>query len=467
MKIEEPAPERFLCQLWDEENLIGRRLCTVDGRSVEIVSRGTRNLDAGPDFRDATVVIDGQMCCGDIEIHPVAVDWYRHGHHRDPRYNNVVLHVVTMDASPEERTTRQDGVEIPVLNLDQFLPKPAEQLAEEGGTSTAPTAVDCALQRLSEAHILQVVEMAGDERLAIKCLRFQEERLVDDWDQILYRGFAEALGYSKNQVPFRKLADRLPYAEICRAIYGAGEEVAWRRAQAYLFGTAGLLPSQEELAGADAAARDYVVALAAEWEAFPYRRKIDPLRKEEWLFFRLRPQNFPTRRIAALAALVVRCAEQGFLLSLVRRVQTGSRHIAHLGRELTGVLSVEADQFWRTHYWFEAATCGAMSGGGRLLGPERAADMVVNIVFPCLMAYAKETDDGQLCTLVAQAYAQTPLLSDNSIIRQMSQRLFARRPAPAVESARRQQGLIQLYKTLCQQGQCSRCLEHFQLRPSA
>ncbi|MCR4437818.1 MAG: DUF2851 family protein [bacterium] len=467
MKIEEPAPERFLYQLWDGEDLIGRRLCTVDGRSLEIVARGTRNLDAGPDFRGATVIIDGQMCCGDIEIHPVAVDWYRHGHHRDPRYNSVVLHVVTMEANPEERTTRQDGVEIPVLNLDQFLPKPAEQLADEGAPSTVPPAVDCALQRLSEAEILQVVEMAGDERLSTKCLRFQEERLTDDWDQILYRGFAEALGYAKNQVPFRKLADRLPFAEMCRAIYGTGEEVALRRAQAYLFGTAGLLPTPEELAGADAAMRDYVVALAAEWEAFPYRRKIDPLRKEEWLFFRLRPQNFPTRRIPALAALVVRFAAQGFLESLVRKVKMGARRIAHLGRELTAALSVEADQFWRSHYWFEAATCGAMSGGGRLLGPERAADMVVNIVFPCLMAYAKETDDGQLCTLLAQAYAQRPLLADNTIIRQMRHRLFARRPGAAVDSARRQQGLIQLWKTLCQQDGCARCLEHFQLRPSA
>lgn len=466
MKIEEPAPERFLYQLWDDEALAHRRLETVDGRPVEIVFRGTRNPDAGPDFLNATLIIGGQMCCGDIEVHAMAVDWYRHGHHHDPRYNRVVLHVVTMDVNPEERTTRQDGVEIPVLNLDQFLAKPAEQLAEEGITCSPEPEVRCALQGMSQARILLLVELAGDERLAIKCMRCQEERLVDEWDQILYRGLAEALGYAKNQVPFRKLADRLPCAEIWRAICGTTPETALRRAQAYLFGAAGLLPSPPALRQADPPVRGYAETLAAEWEAFPYRRKIDPLRKEEWLFFRLRPQNFPTRRIAALASLVVRFHEQGFLTAFARIAQANARRPSALGRQLSAVLSVEADDFWRTHYWFEPPTSGVLSESGRLLGPERAADMVVNVVFPCLMAYAKETDDGQLRSLLAQAYAQSALLSDNVIVKKMNARLFGPYAKRSVDTVRRQQGLIQLFKTLCQEGECSRCLEHFGQPPS-
>ncbi len=465
MKIEEPAPERFLYQLWDDQELVGRRLQTVDGRSLEVVARGTRNPDAGPDFKDAIVLVDGKMCCGDIEIHPVAVDWYRHGHHHDPRYNSVILHVVTMDVDPEERTLRQDGVEIPVLNLDQFLAKPAEQLAAEGIAPPGPAPVRCALKQSGEARILHIVELAGDERLGIKCMRFQEERLVDDWDQILYRGLAEALGYAKNQVPFRKLADRLPYAEICRAIWGVEPEKALLRAQAYLFGAAGLLPSEQPEVAADPAIGARLHELVSEWEAFPYRRKIDPLQKEEWLFFRLRPQNFPTRRIAALAALLVRFCEHGFLGGLIRVVQAGRRRIAHLGKELAGYLIVEADDFWRTHYWFDAPSSGAISGGGKLVGPLRAAEMVVNVVLPCLMAYAKETDDGQLQTLVAQVYAQAPLLAENAIVNEMGARLFGSPGKGLVDTARRQQGLIQLFKTLCQRGQCARCLHHFGVLP--
>lgn len=466
MKIEEPAPEHFLYRLWGDRSLVGRRMHTVDGRTVEVVACGTRNPDAGPDFRGATLIVDGKMCCGDIEIHPVAVDWYRHGHHRDPRYNNVVLHVVTMDVDPEERTLRQDGEEIPVLNLDQFLVKPAEQLAAEGQAPPGPEPVACALREASRPRILHIVELAGDERLNTKCMRYQEERLIDGWDQILYRGLAEALGYAKNQVAFRKLADRLPYAELSRAIRGLDADTAWVRAQAYLFGAAGLLPSEGSLVEADHELRDFLGQLRTEWEHFPYRRKIDPLHREEWLFFRLRPQNFPTRRIAALAALAVRFGEHGFLGGLMRIVQAGQRRIPQVGRQLSASLTVESDPFWRTHYCFDVSGSSPMTGGGKLVGPERAADMVVNVVLPCLMAYARETGDGQLQTLLAQVYVQAPLLAENAIVREMTLRLFGAQGKGVVDTACRQQGLIQLFKMLCQRGPCARCLEHFEVPPA-
>ena len=234
MKIEEPAPEHFLYSIWNDDDALRKPLCTIDGKRVEVIFKGTRNYDAGPDFKNATVVINGEMYCGDIEVHPVASDWYNHGHHTDARYNKVILHVVTMKTGPDVSTRRQDGELVPVLNLDHFLDTPSEQLAEEEQKSPPKPGSErcCALRDESNSRILHVLESAGDERLAEKADRFSEERLSDSWNQIIYRGIAEALGYSKNQVPFRKLADQLPIEEVWKAAWRVPPERAETAIQA-------------------------------------------------------------------------------------------------------------------------------------------------------------------------------------------------------------------------------------------
>ena len=120
-KIKAPAREGFLYHLWLDRRFDGVDLQTLDGHSIEIVEKGVRNYDAGPDFLNALLRFGEQLERGDVEIHPLAGDWYAHGHHRDPRYNNVILHLVTMDCPASFRTIRQDGALIPTLNLDDYL----------------------------------------------------------------------------------------------------------------------------------------------------------------------------------------------------------------------------------------------------------------------------------------------------------------------------------------------------------
>ena len=69
-------------------------LTAQDGRPIKIVERGRLNLDNGPDILDALIDIDGIRCRGDIEIHLRWEDWFRHGHHEDRRYRQVILHLV-------------------------------------------------------------------------------------------------------------------------------------------------------------------------------------------------------------------------------------------------------------------------------------------------------------------------------------------------------------------------------------
>jgi len=85
--------EKFLQIFWNERRFTGE-LKTTGGEVLEIVDPGIWNVEAGPDFRDAAITLNGQLRQGDIEVHRSARDWQRHGHDKDPAYDHVILHVI-------------------------------------------------------------------------------------------------------------------------------------------------------------------------------------------------------------------------------------------------------------------------------------------------------------------------------------------------------------------------------------
>jgi len=466
-KVEEPAREGFLYQLWLERGFSSQSLRTVDGRAVEVREKGARNYDAGPDFLDALIVIGGEMLRGDIEIHPVAGDWFLHGHHRDPRYNSVVLHVVTMDCPANFRTLRQDGTLVPTLNLDAFLEMPADQLQETSlpVEEVSEEANRCQLVKKSADVIQRILEWAGDVRLAAKAQRFAERRQTDSWEQVFVEAIFEALGYSKNQVPFRNLAKNLPVATLSKYLWNDPPDLAQKKCEAYLLGAAGLLPSQSAgKAVIDPEVLDYVIEIEQYWLDFPERRKLEILKPEAWQFFRLRPQNFPTRRIAGAAVILLRFMEEGFVAALRKAIANGECQPESAGREMEKLFGVKAGGFWCKHFCFDESN---LERGQRakaelhLVGPDRAKDIVVNVAIPALLAYADETDDGRLRNLLKEIYAHYPMISENEISRAMRKQVFGTEEGgvQCVTGVRHQQGLIQLKKAICQSGPCAQCLQ--------
>ncbi len=462
-KIEEPAREGFLYYLWVERQFAPNTLRTIDGRPVDIIEKGERNYDAGPDFLNALVRLDSQLQRGDVEIHPIAGDWYAHGHHRDARYNNVILHLVTLDCPQAFRTIRANGTLVPTLNLDEFLEKSAEELEIETDVSNN-TETFCSLAKEGRETIRHVVEKAGKQRFRIKSSRFSERRASDSWDQLVYQALLESLGYSKNQIPFRQLAAVLPAEQLWNFIWNDPPETAQKKCEAYLFGAAGLLPSQrrekDELRSP--ATQAYIEELESLWANFSMRTKLDVQKPEAWQFFRLRPVNFPTRRIAAAAALAFRFMNDGFIGTFERIVLDASLVPNRIFAELEAALTLSEEQFWSTHFDFydsETASLKPM----HVLGKERARDMVINVVLPALNAYGHETADARLTNAVLSVYARYPAASSNDITRGMCRRLFATRSMPSViNGARLQQGLLHLYKQVCNSGcVCRTCLDKF------
>ena len=86
--------EQLLHYVWKHKLFPLRELETTDGKHVEVIDPGLHNRNAGPDFFNAKVTIGSTLWVGNVEIHDKASDWYLHHHDSDPRYNNVVLHVV-------------------------------------------------------------------------------------------------------------------------------------------------------------------------------------------------------------------------------------------------------------------------------------------------------------------------------------------------------------------------------------
>ncbi|MGH2515526.1 MAG: DUF2851 family protein, partial [Ktedonobacterales bacterium] len=86
---------------WEAGAWRGATVATERGESYQILYEGRRGGPSGPDFRDAILVCaDGSRVLGDVELHLRASGWRAHGHERDPRYNQVVLHIVFHPLAP-------------------------------------------------------------------------------------------------------------------------------------------------------------------------------------------------------------------------------------------------------------------------------------------------------------------------------------------------------------------------------
>lgn len=91
MTADRHVPELAVSAAWQAQGFAGP-LRTVDGRLVEVVHRGTWTHGFGPDFRDALLLFDGrEMRAGSVEVHLRTAAWVGHGHHLDPRYDDVYL----------------------------------------------------------------------------------------------------------------------------------------------------------------------------------------------------------------------------------------------------------------------------------------------------------------------------------------------------------------------------------------
>ena len=480
-------PEHLLRIVWQEQSFAAAHLRTSDGKPVTILSPGTFNTDAGPDFIDARIRIGNTLYRGDVELHSDAAEWYRHNHESDPHYNRVILHVVMTaeDLSIPARTSTLRPIPLLVLHpyLDERVRSRWSDDAPESKSEQSHSLRCNGLNDgISASLMARWVMSLATERLELKVRRIEErlKQIIDDrrsivrepypryygnpdeiplpqrayshkdfldkriWEQALYEGIMEGFGYAKNREPFLALAQSMQLDILRR------HDLRDRHMMmALLFGSAGLLPSTRTLKEKES--RAYVRPLRGTWKTFRKTFRAATLNEADWLFFRLRPGNFPTARLASMCLLLPSLfGENGFRrligifkdVSLTAKKRTEALHTLFL---------FEPDEYWSRHYHFK----GAAGRSGITIGTDRINDVIVNTIIPTVLLYARLFKDNPV-----RAHARAVLTSlgasqDNSTLRMMESQLTKRKIR--VTSSLQQQGLLQLYKFYCAPVRCAEC----------
>lgn len=446
--------ENFVQTIWNDQRFINPNMSSIAGKQIRILKPGVWNHEDGPDFMHAEIEIDGKLHVGDVEIHVKASEWYNHKHHLNSRYNRVILHAVLFDDDFNLRTRLQNGKRVSTLELLKYIDAPIGDLFDQRVESDEEKTKSCRVtgNQLDIEKLQQVFESLGTERFLEKADAIRLLRTRLNFEQILYEGIMEALGYSQNSKQLRELAQRVPFDEL--------DNKSEHEIQAILFGVAGLLPSQldKPLPEEDKNA-PLIVALETLWEASDRYSKGDRMNATQWRFGRTRPSNFPTRRIAAMSQLLFECKGSlmmYFLPTCEKAVLAdSSKELRNIQKELLDLLMLEPTDYWSMHSNFGKG----ISKGVKLIGESRALDIMVNKILPVAYIWSVESESRKLQDGILKLYGAFKKLQENNNTKQVKKQIYSEtQPANVIKySARINQGMIRLYKNYCADQLCDLC----------
>jgi hypothetical protein len=442
------VPESQIIKIWQHLLLDRTELITEGGEPIKIIYPGRVNDDRGADFRDAVIATSRGLITGDIEVHVKSSGWRVHQHHHDPVYDQVVLHVVMWNDT-EAATNLHNGGTVPTVALHKYVKCPISQPPHWVYPLTTPR-MPCfkAVDGLTTSIVAEFLDTAGKERFLAKAARFQTDLTQTEASQCLYQGIMGALGYSKNKIPFVELSRRLPLQAL-ESIMPAkiSDEESLTRQQALLLGTAGLLPSQRPNWHQENKQDQWIDKLERLWASY---RQTEVMPANAWHLFKVRPNNFPVRRLVAMSYLIHRYRPEGIfeaVVNMINEVPVGNGY-----HKLEKGLVVTTSSYWANHFDFGLESQIKTS---TLLGARRAADIAVNVLLPFAFAWGRTSSLPGLERKALDLYCHYPGLVVNTVERHMKNQLGL--DSSLVNSARRQQGLIHIYNSLCTQGRCDSC----------
>lgn len=414
--------EEIFQLLW-QSRMLGLPFTLESGERVRIIDPGVLNRDAGPDFFNAKVKINGRTWAGNIEIHMKASDWHRHGHDSDPAYGNVILHVVALS---DTRIFRPDGSEIPQMRVQL----PENFYHTFAYLTQTNSEIRCA-SRLQHIDVLRRADWTETliiERLQHKAARIEESLRSSngDWNAACFRTLARALGFGLNSIPFEMLAESIDLNHLRR------HSDNLLQMEAIFFGQAGMLDPTVNLTD-----RRYQL-MCREYQFLARKYSMHPISRTAWKFARTRPQNLPYRRIALLAKAM---AETPDLYS--RIVQTEGDE-----DKLRPLFRWEVDPYWSRRLTF-GGDCQT-EANPTSLSEASISILLINVAAPLLYAYALLHCDHDMKEAAISLLADLPP-ERNAIVRSWQQLGFEAKDAGMT------QALIHLRKEYCDRHECLRC----------
>lgn len=414
-------PEDFLHYLWQFRSFDNNDLKTADGENLKIIHQGFLNRNAGPDFSNSKIQLGETTWAGNIEIHIKASDWLKHNHQTDASYDNVILHVVYEN---DVEIKRMDGSVLPVLELKNRIAD--ELIAKYENLFLTLTDFPCI------AQIKTVDKLIVDSFLSRTLIeRFEQKthavietlnELNGNWDETFYRFMARNFGFKVNSLPFELFAKAIP-----QQIYSKHKDNPLL-IEALVFGSAGFLNDNFK--------EEYPARLKREFLFLQKKYKIQPIEVSIWKFMRMRPQNFPTIRLAQFAALVVKA---NHLFSKVMAISGVA--------ELRGLFeNLPVNDYWKTHYHFKKET----EAVSIQIGKTSIDNILLNTVALFLFAYGKHTATQTYVSRAIKLLESLPS-EQNAITEKFTA------AGVVIENAFASQGILQLKKQYCDQKKCLSC----------
>ncbi len=414
--------ESFLSFVWQYTYFNVSDLILPDGQTLEILFPGNLNANAGPDFTEARIRISDITWIGAVEIHVKSSHWQFHQHQKNADYNKVVLHVVWENDQP---VMRQDQSEIPTLALTGRVSADLiDRFRKLIYFSETKIACSSQLKKVNRINILNMIEKAliiRLERRAMDIFQLLNE-CNNDWDEITYRCLARNFGFKVNQENMFLLSKFLPLKILLKH----SNDIF--RLEALLFGTAGFLDEVKD---------GYQLNLKKEYYFLKHKYRLDFefLKRYQWKFLRLHPQNFPPIRISQLAVF----------LSKIKNAFSYILNVFDI-HQIYKDLSVIQSEYWQKHYDFGETSKMRLKGLGRF----SIANIIINSFVPILYAYGKFADIESHKNRAILLLDSIPF-ENNKIMRYWNDLEIE------MDNAADSQGLIELYNNYCYKKQCLNC----------
>lgn len=438
--------EQLLHYVWKHKLFPLKPLTTTDGQPLEIIDPGLHNPNAGPDFFNAKIKLNGVLWVGNVEIHLKTSDWYHHHHDQDKAYDTVILHVAS---DIDTQVYRSNGEAIPQLEL-HFPPYLWDNYTELIQATRYPACYRL-IPQLPKILLHSWMDSLRVERFEQKTAQIQErlKRCNYDWERAFFLTLTRNFGFATNSDVFELWAQSIPLSAVNK------HRDDLFQIEAIFFGQSGLMDenlqkdslnsSQADVLEEPSALMPYPERLWKEYMYLRHKFELKPSENLQWKLLRLRPANFPHVRIAQLAKLYY--LRQGLLSQLMEAESIEA------ARKL---LRVDTSPFWQTHYTFQDEAPFLT----KTLSDSSIDLLIINTVIPFLYAFGKHKEKETLINRASQFLEE--IKPENNFITRMWGECGL-----TAEHAGDSQALIQLKKNYCDSKKCLFCrigYEYFKKR---
>lgn len=469
--------EEILYQVWLED-LSNRSLKTNSGEDIKILYPGEHEPDQpGPDFKNAKIKIGNIIFVGDVEIDLKQNDWWTHGHKNDPNYAAVILHVsvfdkkfnylynvynrkiYTLDISSylDEESFNLLKSKTNIQKQKKFIPCEGSVIIEnkEQTVDYIRSLGISRFEKKSYRILERLKELAYNKKVSEPIIAYQygedfysKEFTATDfmdkeiWEQAFYEFLFEALGYTLNKEIMLKLAQAVTLSYIKNAVLDLDKDII-TKIEAAFFNISGLWDINN-----NNIVDDYEKKVCEIWHQLKLSYDGRTFDRNDWKFFRLRPQNFPTIRLAGGSRLVYEILFENLIkkiFEILRREQSLYEYI----QLLQSLFIVKADGYWSEYY-----DCGkkASEKFKYFIGINRADEIIMNVVLPFAYIYADIFQKQEIKQKTIQIFSYYSIKENNSITNKLSEILQIKSDKAVIY-----QGLLELYRNWCCKRKCSQC----------